>query len=253
MDLAAWRRDVRVGAGVPANALALMLYGSIARGDSNTDSDIDVLVLVPERPGSVVLGALSIVRYLPTQIEAMVSARGLFAWHLKTEGVYLEDDHDRLRSLLDAHRGPDPHATLVRVRELTPVLDVSKEQFHAAPGIARVAKYLLRTAIYAQAIASGYHSFEVNAASATIDKTGAIGEIMRRSAIGSSHDWATFLTVRKLLDDLVGGLRENEFGSLDALVVRTSGLNASLSALALHALTNLTDEMAYAASGMPVL
>ncbi len=251
MDLDDWRRDVR--SGIPDNALAVMLYGSSARGDSTPDSDVDLLVLVSERPGSVASGRLSIVRYLPTQIEAMVSARGLFAWHLKSEGVYLEDDQNVLRSLLEAHPGPNPQATLARVRELTAVLDISEKQFYVSPGIERVAKYLLRTAIYAQAIASGHHSFAVHAASATVDPTGSVGEMMRRPVAGSSVDWVKFLKMKQLLGDLVGGLRGNEFGSLDALVVRTSELNPPLSALALHALTNPTDEMAYAAIGMPVL
>lgn len=253
MDLAACRQDLLDRGHVPDDALALMLYGSRARGEASTESDTDVLVLVTDRPGSSVAGSLSVVRYMPLQISEMVAARSLFAWHLRTEGIYLEDEARALEQLLAAHPGPDPVQSLARVKELTSVLDISQEQFQGAPGITRVAKYLLRTTVYARAIDVGHHSFAIDGASAAVDPSGAVGRLLRRSNETPQTTWAEFIQVRDALRSLVGVLLPNEFGSLEALVVRASLTQPSLSALGLHALTSPTAELAYAASGMPVL
>jgi hypothetical protein len=253
MESLAWDRDPQILAHVPDDAMAVMLYGSCARGDTTADSDTDLLLLVPDRPGSSVIGALSIVRYLPSQIEEMVAERSLFSWHLRTEGIYLRDRGRRLKTILGAHAGPNPTRSLAAVHELTAVLDVSEEQFEAAPGITRVVRYLLRTAVYAHAINVGHQSFAVGSAADAVDPSGCMRSLLERREGSAQRDWAAFVNMRTALHGLLGGLRSNEFGSLEALVVRASASQRSLSALALHALSEPSGELAYAATGMPLL
>ena len=70
---------LRSSGALPAESLAVLLYGSVARGTETASSDIDVLALVANRPGRAVVDRVSAVRYVVPQLEAMVRAHSLFA------------------------------------------------------------------------------------------------------------------------------------------------------------------------------
>lgn len=248
-------QDLRDRGRLRQDSLASMLYGSCARGDAEPGSDIDVLQLVSDYPGSEVDGSLSVVSYLPSQIQEMVEIRSLFAWHLRLEGIYLHDNDNVLHELLDRHLGPDPELTLARVRALTPVVDVSELEFAStSPGVHRVTRYLLRTAVYAKSITLAVETFSIARAALVVDPSGALGRLFEHStSTPVDFGWELFVNMRDALGTLVGGLHENPYGSLEALVVRASQIDPSLSAIALHALSNESDELGYATNGMPVL
>lgn len=255
MDLSVLYQDLRNRGQIRPDALASMLYGSQARGDAGHGSDIDVLQLVDDRAGSEVDGSLSIVSYVPSQMQEMVDGRSLFAWHLRLEGIYLHDTENMLHELLAQHRGPDPEGTLARVRGLTPVLDLSEAKYvRVSPELHRIARYLLRTAVYAASIMLGVETFSIERAALAVDPTGGLCRIVGRPVSKLDElEWAGFLALRGALGRLVGGNIENPYGSLEALVVRASQTNPPLSAIALHALSNEPGELAYAATGMPIL
>jgi hypothetical protein len=83
------------------------LYGSTARGDSDSQSDVDVLVVGDEEfdGGSLLLeqsGRISQARYSWEEVEHMAGYGSLFLHHIKREGYPLvESKERRLRSLLD--------------------------------------------------------------------------------------------------------------------------------------------------------
>jgi len=231
----------------------IMLYGSHARRTANSSSDIDVLMLVDNNPGSAVSEEISVVRYLPSQIEAMVAARSLFAWHLAREGQCFGEVPNPLTELLAKHPGPDPRQTLATIRELSPVLDVSEAEFRTAPSMRQVVRYLVRSAIYSKAIEAGTSSFELRAAALAVDPSGAVQALAARATPASAIDWPIFVHLRNLLAEFVEGLLTNEYGSLDALVVRSLDTNPALSNLALFALSEESDEIPYAATNMPIL
>lgn len=100
--------------------LALILYGSHARGDSDASSDTDICTFVRPRDYShleamrweleqtlhVQSDALSI--YPISVVETMVKAGSLFLWHLRLEGQILFDRDDLARRAferLTAFRG----------------------------------------------------------------------------------------------------------------------------------------------------
>jgi predicted nucleotidyltransferase len=239
---------------IRTDALAAMLYGSAARGDGDEYSDIDVVQLVPAGPGSETVGRLSLVSYLPAQLEQMTAERSLFSWHLRTEGVYIADDNGLLRSILESHAGPDVAATIGRITDLTPVLDVGVAEFERHPiGLVRVARFLLRTAVYAVAIGTGAATYSLRLASAHVDPSGDTFALLERLTVNSSTSWADFDHARARLSALTGELRRNPYGSLEALVVRTELSNSGLSALALHVITDSSGELSYATHGMPIL
>ncbi len=236
------------------DALAAMIYGSTARGDSTPSSDVDVLQLSLSKPGRQVHGRISLVTYLPAQLEAMTAARSLFAWHLRSEGQYLLDGEGRLRQLLEAHPGPDPDATIARVHSLTAVLDVDVSQFRdQSEGLAHVARYLLRTAVYASALRQGAQTFALEEASRLVDPSGSTWATLIRLCAGSPDSWSHFQDARTNLARIIGPLDTNPYRSLEALAVRTELSHPGLASLTLHALSNIADELDYGTMEMPVL
>jgi len=59
-------------------SLAVMLFGSHARGDAGPASDIDLLQVVPHSPHSYETGGVSVVAYTVNQLRDMAAAGSLF-------------------------------------------------------------------------------------------------------------------------------------------------------------------------------
>lgn len=88
---------------------ALMLYGSTARGDSDPDSDVDVLAIADTPPTiadlsefrdlATDLDRICITSYSWAEFEAMASYGSLFLHHLGAEGKLLRTSGDESRLL----------------------------------------------------------------------------------------------------------------------------------------------------------
>lgn len=79
------------------NFLALLLFGSRARGDQSSTSDIDLLA-VTENDKPTVTGhpKASLYHYSPDWLEAKACGGDLFIWHLVSEALPIYDPDDRL-------------------------------------------------------------------------------------------------------------------------------------------------------------
>ncbi len=231
-----------------------MLYGSSARGDSTSHSDVDILQVVPSRPGSATAGAVSIVSYLPSQLERMAAEASLFAWHLRTEGYMIRDEDGVLTTILASHPGPNIEATLERVRCLTAVLDGDSAEFERhQEGLRRVARFLLRTAVYSRALEAGCETFATGIAAAAVDPSGDLLGLLDRLRSHTPDSWQDLREARLHLSRLVGGHESNPYGSLEALVVRSEMESPAISALGLHILSDAAGELDYSDARMPVL
>jgi predicted nucleotidyltransferase len=90
---------------------AAALYGSVARGDVEVHSDIDLLMIcdsgrktallpIAEQSLSAKFARLSLALYSPAELKFLESARSLFLLHLKLESIVLFDQKGLLTSLL---------------------------------------------------------------------------------------------------------------------------------------------------------
>jgi hypothetical protein len=80
----------------------LWLFGSWARGDADSASDIDVLLVGDDRGREIRPAGVSLTRYTWEEIEGLASQGSLFLHHVHTEGIPLVDGpmNERLKVLL---------------------------------------------------------------------------------------------------------------------------------------------------------
>lgn len=151
---------------VTAPSLAMMVYGSQARGSADAGSDVDVLTVVERCPGSYKVGRVAVTAYTPAHLHAMAQSSSLFLLHLKNEGIVLSDAHGVLARALSAYVPLKDSASLWRaLRAAASVLRVSDELFAThGQAMTRLGLYLLRTALYLGAADSGRPDFDIVAA-----------------------------------------------------------------------------------------
>lgn len=246
VDLEAIRRklaDLRVDdalikqacAKIRGSAIGVLLYGSWARGTASTSSDLDLLVLSQFRADSGTEGKLSLNAYTPDQLA---DARAtLFGMHLARDGLVLHDTNGRLAEILSTFTPPNPQQLLQRVREFSIILDLPRtEQTTYLPGLCQVARYLLRTAIYALALRDGRPCFSVEELAVRFDQPELTTLLSSHPALYPAPTLDVLDELRQRLTSAVGAPHSNSFGSLHALIVDASMSNPDLEKLATLAL-----------------
>ncbi len=220
----------RIGPGLRG----LLLYGSRARGDFLPHSDYDLLRLADEPAPTFKTGRLSVSSYTEDQLR---SASGtLFGTHLLRDGRVVHDPSGLLSQVVGGLVPADPHALLARVREFAIVLDTTEaERIEYCSGLVRLARYLLRTAIYARAMAEGRPCFSVRELAARFRQPELATILASDSEVTGppSLDQLSDLVLR--LEDAIGPVPTNPYGGLAALAVQEWDENRSLAALAIRA------------------
>ena len=114
---------------VSGDHLALMVFGSFARGQSHC-SDIDVLQLKLKGCPSYKVGRLSFSVYEMKTLGGMAQSGDLFVLHLLREGILLSDPDEKLKKILLQYAPPvDYEALKCELRVLSKVLDVGKSAY----------------------------------------------------------------------------------------------------------------------------
>lgn len=145
---------------LPRDVEGLLVYGSQARGDAITGSDLDVMALVTTPRTSAYSGDVHVSYYTGEQLSTGIGT--LFGAHLKRDAKVVWDLHGRLGHAVEEMGDVDTDRLLARawgMSELftSPERDLPKYLL----GLLREARYLLRSCLYAQAIANGDPCFSV--------------------------------------------------------------------------------------------
>lgn len=140
-----------VKSAVRGDYIALLLYGSCARGDQRSNSDVDVLQITESSGCSYSVGRASFSVYGKAHLRRMAEQGELFALHIITDGLII-DGVDVLQELRQAFNYPQNYEPLrnelVRIADL---LDLSNEMYvEKWMQAERIAKYVLRTYLYSQ-------------------------------------------------------------------------------------------------------
>jgi hypothetical protein len=218
---------------LPRTVTGLLIYGSRARGDAVANSDLDLLALVPVQLPAINAGAVSVSFYTAAQLLTGISS--LFGAHLKRDGKILRDDDGRLAVALEEMGQVDTARLFGRVRVMSELFTAPDRDLPKyLPGLLREARYLLRSSLYAQAIANGAPCFSVRElASRHGDLDLARLLASRRSDEPAVAD---YIACQSHLRELIGAFPESRHGSLEATVVNEWGGGSDLLSMAFMAL-----------------
>jgi hypothetical protein len=142
-----------------------LLYGSYARGDYESSSDVDVLCITTSRKlAPQIDGRVALHIYDIKDLLATARLGGLFILHLIKEAKPIHDPSAYLKQLSAAFRKPDSYISNARrtVGPATALLDVSEALFETAPRpFMHAALFLCRTLVYAEHADRGAFSFSM--------------------------------------------------------------------------------------------
>jgi nucleotidyltransferase-like protein len=215
-----------------------MLYGSRARGDAGTDSDVDLLVLSGKAREPYQDGLVSVTVYTPKQLRRMCEAGSLFALHLVMEGQILADPSGTLRETLETYRAPVSYDALIdEVTAAAKILDLDTAQIAKNPiGLTRLALYLVRTAAitrYIEQTGDAAFSLEVIAAALELPR---LPELFVGREDSENLDVDRCVRSRVALAELLRRPISNPYGSIEALAVNLEKTHPTASKLALRIL-----------------
>lgn len=211
----------------------MVVYGSRARGDALEGSDLDLLALAAAHRPTINAGLVSLSFYTVDQLKT--GAGTLFGAHLERDGKILFDEDGCLTAALGCMGQVDTDRLFRRVLEMsqlftTPELDLPKYQ----QGLARQARYLLRSTLYAKAIAHGSPCFSVREIANRHDDENLTRLLASRQDRKATYE--DYLDCLFRLQDLIGEFPLNGHGSLEATVVNEWGNNSDLLSMAFMAL-----------------
>lgn len=218
---------------LPGTVCGLLVYGSRARGDAVASSDLDLLALVPQQLPSINAGPVSVSFYTLEQLGTGISS--LFGAHLKRDGIVLRDDDGRLSTAIDQMGPVDTGRVMRRVRDMSELFAAPDRDLPKyLPGLLREARYLLRSSLYAQAIADGQPCFSVRELAIRH------GDPDLSRLLASRHDEEPTIddynACQSRLRQIVGDFPESRHGSLEATVVNEWGSGDDLLSMAFMAL-----------------
>ncbi|MFD4461088.1 hypothetical protein [Nocardia sp. NPDC058480] len=232
-------------------SVALMLYGSQARGSADSNSDVDVLQIAYRKAGSYSDGRVSVTAYTPAHLRRMAERGSLFVLHLQSEGIELEDPKGVLRDALSAYKAPSSYESLLaELRSAARAVAVNGIEFETLhEELGRLGIYLLRTWLYLENVKVGITAFEVDDA-ATAHGDNEMLEILRlRRAKSLSREDAVAIQAKVMV---TFSLEPEESKNLSELVRELAAEHPHASALIQQVLEYL-DTLNYADMPLPPL
>lgn len=228
----------------PPDAVGVLVYGSRARGDHLPKSDLDLLALVDHPAGSRSGDGVNLSCYTQEQLS---SASGtLFGMHIRRDGIVVADTGGCLSAIVNTLADPDPSYLISRVRHFSAILEVvDRDPDQNLDGLCRLARYLLRTAIYAQALAEGHPCFSVRELAERYHTPQLVTLLSSdRSAVENSTA-QDLDELRSRIAVVAGDPETAGYSTIQALAVGEWETNRERSVLATMALANNAQEFDY--------
>jgi hypothetical protein len=145
-------------------SLALMLFGSVGRGEGRDRSGTDILQMTSRYRPSYKAGGYSFTVYTPESLEGAAVSGSLFVLHLKTEGIVLRDAQGVLARTLGKYVPPASYGPYFdELRRAVNLLNVSGDLYATEwERCHRLALFLLRSTLYAASAERGHPTFSIS-------------------------------------------------------------------------------------------
>lgn len=245
--------DTELLSAVHGPALAVMLYGSQARGTATTDSDIDVLQLVDSHARPYISDGCNVTQYTDRHLLRMAESGSLFILHLRTDGRILCDPRKRLEHILDRYNRPRSYMRLRRDLALAAsALDLSVlDARDHIQSLARLGVYLLRTLIYIECDEVGEPNFDMGRILTKLSDPTLCSALSLRKKKSTEYCLSDIALLTSALERRLGTRIKNSTGSIAALAI-DSGNNPYVESLLASVLSD-DAEIDYAQIDFPPL
>jgi predicted nucleotidyltransferase len=228
---------------VPAGMEGLLVYGSRARRDAVPGSDLDLLGLVDVSRPSTHSGNVNISYYTRDQLSTGVGT--LFGAHLKRDAKIVWDNQGHLSRAVQNMGEVDTDRLLERAHRMSELFTNQERDLPKyLPGLLREARYMLRSCLYAQAIADGDPCFSVRELAVRQGNPN-----LARLLASNRPDEATGAEFEECLSGLrgiIGDFPRSEHGSLEATVVNEWEQPSDVLSMAVMALCAKVESFDYA-------
>jgi hypothetical protein len=223
----------------------LLIYGSRARGDFVPSSDFDLLRLTTDWSSPTFkVGLASVSSYTSEQLRS--ASKTLFGTHLRRDGRVLIESERILSAIIENLAPADPLELLVRVRRYATILNqsISESRAHAA-GLVRLARYLLRTAVYASAMKRGRTCFSVRELAELYGEPRLATLLASDPRLTDPPTYELLEEIKARLVAITGPLPDHGFDSLESLAIGFWDSDRNLATLAIRAADEDGDSLDY--------
>ena len=219
---------------LPNEIQGILIYGSQARGDAVPGSDLDVLALVHASRPSTQAGSVNISYYTRSQLATGIGT--LFGAHLRRDARIIWDDEDgELKRVIQAMGDVEPDRLLARAKSMSELFtNLDRDLPKYLDGLVRQARYLLRSCLYAQAIAADEPCFSVREL-ALRHGDPQLADLLSSRPVEHGAQ-ANLDECLARLRDILGEFPPSGHGSLEATIVNEWGRPSDLLAMAFMSL-----------------
>jgi predicted nucleotidyltransferase len=215
----------RVLAGCERQTVALVLYGSCARGSQTAASDIDVLQVVTGGcPSPWTEGRINVTQYLPQHLISLGRRGSIFALHLQREGIVIYDPDGFATSALAGFQVPLSFGGLLRELAIAgrALGESTLDRERHLPRLVRLGVYVTRTAAYARALESGCPSFDMPTVADWLQAPELLKLVALKALRDNEHRVAHLDALASGLTTYVGPVGTNRWETVAGLAVAAS-------------------------------